>query len=154
MWSDHGRLVFVLAASLLLNVFLGGILVGRGFAVHRPPPRPPQQNGALVPAANVGALPEDQRKLFQSVMRTHRDALRSARLAHKAARDKIEADIAAPTYNKAVISADFDALHQTNRDLDAVSGEALTEALAGLSAASRAALVAHEKAPQPEPPKP
>ena len=155
MWNDHGRLVVLLAASLLLNVFLGGVLVGRGFVVHRPPPRPPAPAGALVPPRNVGALPDDQKKLFQTAMRGHRDALRSARQAHKAARDKIEADIAAPQFDKAAVAADFDALHQTNRDTDAATGDALLDALSGLSAASRAALVAHEQAaPSPGLPDP
>ena len=145
----RSRLVGILVASLLLNVFLGGVLVGRGFAVHRPPLPPIPAPGPLVPPRHVVALPDDQKKLFQSVMRNHREALREARVAHKAARDKIEADIAAPVFDRATVAADFDALHQRNRDVDAATGDALIDALSGLSAASRASLVAHEEAPAP-----
>ena len=146
MWSDRPRVVGILAVSLLLNVFLGGVLVGRGFAVHRGPPRAPVP-GPLVPPRHVTSLPDDQKMLFQSAMSGHREALRAARHAHKAARDKIEAEIAAPVFDRAAVMADFDELHRTNRDVDAATGAALVDALSGLSAASRAALVAHEAPP-------
>ena len=140
MWSDRRRLVGLLAVSALLNVFLGGVLVGHGYVVHRAPPRVP---GPLVPNRHVAALPEDQKGLFETVMIAHRDALRAAHRAHRAARDRVEADIAAPVFDRAAVTADFDALHRTNRTIDAETGAALVDALAGLTAASRAALVGH-----------
>ena len=146
MWNERGRLVGILAASLLLNVFLGGVLVGRGFAVHRAPPRA-SAPGPLVPPSRVVSLPDDQKKMFQAAMRTHREALGDARRAHKVARDRIETDIAMPTFDRATVTADFEALHGTNRDVDAATSAALIDALSGLSAASRAALVEHDASP-------
>ena len=138
MWNSPRRLVGVLAASLLLNVFLVGLMLGRGIAV---PPSPPP--GPLVPNRHVDALPDDQRKLFREAMQAHREVIRAARRLHRAARDKIEADIAAPVFDRATVAADFDALHRTNRDIDQAVGGALVDALAGLDATSRAALVEH-----------
>ena len=142
MWSDRRRLVGALAVSLLINVFLGGVLVGRGYVLHHASPRVPPP-GPLVPPRHVAALPDDQKTLFETAMIAHRAALRTARGAHKVAREKIEADIAAPVFDPAAVTADFEVLHRTNRDIDAATGAALVDALSGLSAASREALVAH-----------
>ena len=136
MWNDRKRLVGVLAASLLLNVFLVGLFVGRSVAAHKPPPP-----GPLVPNRYVEALPDGQKALFRAAMMAHRETIRAARRAHRAARDTIQADIAAPVFDRAKVTADFVALHRTNRDVDAAIGAALVDALAGLDATSRAALV-------------
>ena len=149
MWNDRRRLVGILAVSLLLNVFLAGVLVGRGYAVHRAGPPRLASPGPIVPNRHVAALPADEKRQFQTAMTAHRDALRALRSSHKAARDKVEADIAAPTFDRAAVTADFAALHQINRDIDAETGAALIDALSGLSPASRAALVAHEAARPP-----
>ena len=141
MWSDHRRLVGLFAASLLLNVFLLGLFVGRGVALHKLPE--PSQPGPLVPGRQVAALPDDQKSLFREAMKAHREVIQAARRRHRAARDKIEADIAAPAFDRATVTADFDALHQTNRDVDQAVGDALVDALGSLDPSSRAALVAH-----------
>lgn len=139
MWTERKRLVGLLAASLLLNVFLVGLFVGRGVALHKPPGPPP--TGPLVPDRQVAALPDDQKKLFRDAMKAHREVIQAARRRHRAARDKIEADIAAPVFDRANVTADFDTLHQTNRDIDQAVGDALVDALGSLEPASRAALV-------------
>lgn len=145
MWTDRKRLVGLLAASFLLNVFLVGLLVGRGVALHKPAGPPPP--GPLVPNRQVAALPDDQKTLFHDAMKAHREVIQAARRRHRAARDKIEADIAAPIFDRANVTADFDTLHQTNRDIDKAVGEALVDALGSLDPASRAALVAHGAGP-------
>ena len=147
MWSERRRIVGVLAVSLLANVFLIGLIVGRGVAIHKP--APPPASGPLVPGQHVDALPDDQKKLFREAMAAHREVIRAARRLHRAARDRIEADIAAPVFDRATVTADFDALHRTNRNIDQAVGDALVDALGSLDASSRDALVAHSTAQAP-----
>lgn len=144
MWIDRRALFAVAAASLLLNIFLGGAVLGRVFGERRHNAEPPRvASGALVPLAHVQALPQEDRKRFRAAMTPHRPAIRAARQAHRDARLQLETDIAAPTYDQAKVVADFQALQQSNRDADTAVDAALIDALAGLSPESRAALVSH-----------
>ena len=154
MWIDRRVLFGVAAASLLLNVFLGGAVLGRVFGEHRRDAEPPKgiAAGPLVPPAHVQALPPEDRKRFRAAMAPHRPAIRAARQAHRDARRQIEADIAAPTYDQAKVVADFEALRQTNRTTDEAVDAALIDALAQLPAESRATLVTHVQGGKPVPP--
>ena len=157
MWIDRRVLVGVAAASLLLNVFLGGAVISRVFGEHGRNAERPRAIGAraLVPPTHVQALPPEDRERFRSAMATHRHAIRAARQAHREARRQIEADIAAPTFDEAKIIADFKALQQSNRNTDEALDTALLDALAQLPPDSRAALVNHAHADRPaEPPQP
>jgi len=140
MWTERRRLVVGLLVSLLVNVFLIGIVVGRSLALHHPPPSPPGP-GPLIPRGSVQALPEDQRRIFQAAMVAHREAIRAARRDHRELLAKIESDIAAPTFDRAAVEADFAALHNSNRAIEEATSAALLDALTGLSASSRAAVV-------------
>ncbi len=157
MWIDRRALIAIAAASLLLNVFFGGAVLGRAFGERQRGAGPPKDvaAGPLVPAVHVQALLPEDRQRFRAAMAPHRPAMRAAHQAHRDARRQIEADIAAPTYGAAKVAADFQALRQTNRDTDEAVDAALIDALAQLPAGSRAALVNHDRANQPSrPPQP
>ncbi len=154
MWTDNRRLIGALVVSGLLNIFLVGVLAGHGFAVHRGPP-PLLASGPMVPQRHVKALPDDQRQIFRAAMLARRDEIRAARQSHKELRRKTEADIAAQTFDRALVTEDFAALHRSNRAIDEAVSAALIDALAGLTPQSRAALVTHDaiapKVTQPTP---
>ena len=157
MWIDRRVLIGIAGASILLNVFLGGAVLGRAFGDHRRGAEAPKgvAAGPLVPPAHVQALPAEDRKRFRAAMASHRPAIRAARQAHREARRQIEDDIAAPVYDGSRIVADFKALRQTNRDTDEAVDAALIDALAQLPPESRAALVARGHPAKPgEPPPP
>lgn len=156
MWTDRRALFAVVAASLLLNVFLGGAVLGRFFGDKGRTGEPPHAaGGAMVGPVHVTALPPEQRRRFRAAMAPHRPTIKAAREAHRAARRQIEADIAAPTYDQAKVAADFQALRQSNRDTEEAVDGALLDALAILPPESRAALVAHVGEPPvvPAPPR-
>lgn len=146
MWIDRRVLFAVAAASLLLNLFLGGTLLGRVLWQPRAE-NPPRGGGGLVPRAHVQALPPEDRRRFRQAMAPHRPTIRAAREAHRAVRRRIEADIAAPDYDQAKIIADFQALRESNRRTEEALDAALVDALSSLPAQSRAALVSHVRAP-------
>lgn len=139
MWIDRRGLVLLAAGSLLLNVFLIGIIAGHVFAVRKAGVGP--MGGAMVPAAHVRALPPDDKKKFTAAMTAHRDAIRAARKQHREAKLATEADIAVPGFDRAKVIADFASLRQANASLQEAVNAALVDALADLSPRSRAALV-------------
>ncbi len=141
MWIDARVRFALLAVSLLLNVFLVGIVAGRVFGARgAPAPRP---DAALVPPAHVRALPVDERRSFAASMKSHRDAIRAARQAHRAARTTLEAAIAAPAFDRDAVAADFAALRQASMAVQEAVNAALVDALQDLSPQSRASLVQH-----------
>ena len=160
MWIDRRALFCVAAASLLVNVFLGGAVLGRVFGerghLFEEQPRVGMRpsNGALVPPRNVQALPQEDRRRFRAAMAPHRPAIRTAREAHRQARRQIEADIAAPAFDRDRILADFQALRQSNRTTEEAVDDALIDALASLPPESRAALVARTVDDKPGAPSP
>ena len=155
MWSERRVLFGIAAASLLLNVFLGGALLGRALGEHRRGAEPPKgvAAGPLVPPAHIQALPSEDRKRFRAAMAPHRPAIRAARQAHRDARRQIEADIAAPSFDQAKVIVDFGALRQTNRDTEEAVDAALIDGLAQLPPESRAALVTHAQGGKPAQPR-
>ena len=132
-----------LAVSLLANLFLGGAAAGRWLA-PRPVVRAPTPGG-LVPAARLRALPADERGRFAKAMTPHRPSIRAARADLRAARAQVEADIAAPAYDRTKTLADLARLRQAAAAQQESVHGALAEALAALSPASRAALIAERR---------
>ena len=106
MWISRRVLMIAGAASLLLNVFLIGIIAGRVAGARKPPAGVPA-SGQLV---RPNALSPDDRRIFAAGMAPHRPGLKAARTAHRAARVAIEADLTAPTYDRAKVTEDFAAL--------------------------------------------
>lgn len=142
MRIDRRVRIAIVAASLLLNVFLVGIVAGHLFSSRDR--GGPKQIGPVVPGANVRALPDDERRRFATAMRGHRDAMRAARQAHRTARQAVEAAIAAPGFERDKVDAAFATLRQTNTAVQEATHAALLDALQDLSPQSRAALVQHD----------
>lgn len=138
MRADGRWLYALLAVSVLANLFLAGLWVGRTLA-----PPAPSGPGALAPGARLRALPADERARFAARMRPRRPAIRAARQALRAARARVEADIAAPAFDRARLQADLADLREAATAAQVQAQDALADALGELSPASRAALVAH-----------
>lgn len=152
MWIDRRVLVGAVAISVLLNVFLIGIVGGHLFALRRAVTRPRAADaGAVVPRVNLRSLPSEDKRGFETVMASHREAIREARRAVRAARAAVETDIVAPTYDRTRVAADFAALRQASQTLQENVNLAVVEALAGLPLASREILV---RRPESRPPRP
>ena len=128
------------APSGLLNVLLIGIIAGHVLTARRD--HPP---GALVPGAQVRALPAEERRRFAAVMATHREAIHAARLAQRRARLAAKADISAPVLEADKVRADFAVLREANGAVQAAVNDGLVEALGVLSPTSRSALVARKE---------
>ena len=141
MWIDRRWLATGLGLSLLLNFFVIGIIVGHFFALHGH--RLPGIGGPLVPAAHVRELTADQKQRFFAAMDRHRAEIQSARRVVKSARRAAEVEIAAPVFDPAKVNADLVAMRQASARLQEAVHGGLIDALADLSPASRAALVAH-----------
>lgn len=139
MWIDRRALLVGVAASLLLNVFLLGILIGHAFEAGGA--RRNRGCAGLVDAAHVRALTSEDRRRFNSVMAQHRPAIRAAREGHRAARRAAVVDIAAPSFDRAKVAADFIGLRQANARVGEAVDAALVDALAALSPEARATLV-------------
>ena len=148
MWTDRSRLLVTGAAiSLLLNVFLVGLVAGHFSAIGR------HLGAGRVggQAGHVDGLTPEQRHQFMTAMTPHRPAIRAAREAHRAQRAATEADIAAATYDRAKVTADFAALRKATGDVSEAVDTALVDALASLPPEARSALVAHGRF-RPAPP--
>ena len=144
MWIERRWLSAGIAASLLLNVFLIGIVAGHLALGQGATARSGLASGALVSRAYVRTLPAEEKRMFDATMNEHREAIRAARRQHRAARLATETDIAAPAFDRAKIAADFAALREANMAVQEAVNTALIDALAGLSPQSRAGLVEHE----------
>ena len=141
MWIDRRTLGFALIASLLLNGFLLG-LIGAQAWTRRHPPR---QGRAMIPAANVQALPADQRQAYRQALARHHDSIRTLRHARADLQRTTEADIAAAVFDRAKVTADFVELRRATLALQESYSDALIEALQDLPQSARAILVRRQE---------
>jgi uncharacterized membrane protein len=141
MWIDRRWRVAAITVSVLLNVFLVGIVAGHVFSLRALPRR---FDGPLVRQANVKALPADERAHFRAKMKPHLDGIREARQAHRRARETVEADIAAPAFDVEKLTGDLATLRKADSTLQENANAALVDSLSTLSPESRAALVARK----------
>ena len=137
MRVDRRWLHALLAVSLLANLFCAGLYIGRAMAPARA-----GGPGPLASGARLRALPPGERARFAARMKPHRPAIRAARQAVRAARAQVEADVAAPAFDRGRLQADLAALRQANAAVQVQAQDALADALGELSPASRASLVA------------
>ena len=144
MWIDRRILVFGLAASLLINIFLIGVLGVRAYA-NRRPDRP---GGPMVRAVDVHALPQDQRRAYRQAIGRHRAIIRDLREKHRAMRLATEEDIAAPAFDRDKIEADFAGLRNASVALQQAYNDALIDALQDLPASARSTLVRRNADPR------
>ncbi len=141
MSGDRSRwLVIVLAVSVLLNLFLVGVIIGR-LSFPALPRDNPGTATALVVRARVRNLPVVERAHFALVMRQYAGELRRARQALRDARYSAEAAITAPNYDEAAVKARFADVRRASAAQQQVLHDALAQALSALSPQSRAAIV-------------
>lgn len=144
MWIKGGLLAAAFGASVLINVFLIGIVAGWVFA-GRGELHLGRMGGPLVVRQRVSALPPGERQAFRQAMRRHHAEMAAARAEHRRLRQLTESDIAAPTFDRAKVAADFTGLRKALAALHQTLDDALIDGLQALSQSSRARLVDHER---------
>ena len=131
-------LAVALAVSVLANLFLAGVLVGRitlpGLHFGGP-----SQTG-LVPRDEIRALPDNERRAFIGAMRNHQQELKGLREHVREAKRAVAEAVGAPAYDRKLLDARFAALRQAQLAQGVALHEAIIEALGTLSPASRAAI--------------
>ena len=141
MSGDRRWLIGGLIASLLVNLFLAGVLTGR-FLFS---PRQPQAQAAAVMRANaIRELPEEDRLRFNVVMAAQGPALRAGRIHLRQLRQAVREAIAAPHYDAALVAKRFEELRNAQLAQQALQQNALAQALGQLSAQSRASVIEAE----------
>jgi len=128
-----------LAVSVLLNLFLAGVIAGRisfpGFWFAN--------QGQLVARGEIRALPEAERRAFNQIIRSHLPEIRALRERVRDARRAAEQAIGAPHYDKQLLETRFEAVRQAQLAQGAAQHEAVIEALGKLSDGSRATIARH-----------
>jgi len=144
MSGDRSRwLVIALAVSVLLNLFLVGVIIGQLSFPALPRDTPGAVN-AFVVRARVRNLPVIERVHFAFTMRQHAGELRRARQALRDARHSAETAIIAPNYNEGVVKARFAEVRRASAAQQQVLHDALAQALGVLSPQSRAAIIGEQ----------
>ena len=143
MFGERGRLlVVVLGASILLNLFLAGVVVGR---VTMPGWRGLQASNAgailgLFPRSQIRELPASEKKAFWAAMRNNEGDVRAAHARLMAVRREVVAAIGAPVFDRAKLDAKLVDLRRAALDQQIAGEKAAADALAVLSPQSRAAI--------------
>jgi uncharacterized membrane protein len=143
MFGERGRWAMVaLGASILLNLFLAGVVVGRltvpGWSVSQPP-----NAGAILglfPRAQIRELPFSEKNAFWAAMRGHAAEVRAAHARLLEARREVIAAIGAPVFDRAKLDAKLVVLRQAALDQQVAGEKAAADGLAVLNAQSRAAI--------------
>lgn len=142
MSGDRRWLVAGLAISLLVNLFLAGMLTGRQLFSPRPSAQAPA--AAVMRAGAIRQLPEDERLRFNMMMAAQGPALRAGRLKLRQLRQQVREAIAAPHYDAALVARRFAELRAANQAQQTLQQETLAQALGQLSAQSRASIIQSE----------
>lgn len=141
MSGDRRWLIGGLIVSLLVNLFLAGVLTGR-FLFS---PRQPQVQAAAVMRADaIRQLPEEERLRYNVVMAAQGPALRTGRLHLRQLRQQVREAIAAPHYDAALVARRFEELRNAQQAQQTLQQNALAQALGQLSAQSRASVIQAE----------
>ena len=141
MFSERPWLVGCFAASVMINLFLVGILTGRYLFEPRPPA---QQNAAVMRPGAFRHLPEEERLRFNVIMSAQGPALRTGRLKLRQLRQDVRDAIAAPHYDAALVAKRFEALRAAQQAQQTLQQNTLSQALGQLSAQSRASVIQAE----------
>lgn len=149
-------LALALFASVALNLFIGGLLVGRHgpFGWHPGPPPHGDPHGGpragkdrieRMEAWLMDDLSEDARPVVRRLIAEHRAAIEGERAEHHEARERVRATLAAEPFDPDAYRAALDAVsaaHASRRDgMHAF----MIELAAELSAEDRKALAARPK---------
>ena len=138
MRVDRRLLAVLLGFSVLINLFMGGVLAG----VLVTPRGTVGAAGAWAPPRQLRRLAPDERARFRQAMAPYRTQLRATRQAVRSARAQVEADIAAPTYDRSKVAADFNTLLHATAAQQALTHAALADAMGRLTPESRRMLLA------------
>ena len=147
MSGDRRWLVAGLAISVLINLFLAGMLTGRQLFSPRPPAQ--AQPAAVMRAGAIRELPEEERLRFNVIMAAQGPSLRTGRLKLRQLRQQVRDAIAAPQYDAAVVAQRFAELRAANQAQQTLQQNTLAQALGQLSAQSRASIIQSETANPP-----
>jgi len=142
MFSDRRWLAGAFLVSLLVNLFLAGVLTGR-FLFEPKPPAAPQAAAVMRPNA-IRELPEEERLRFNVIMGAQGPALRTGRLKLRALRQAVRDAIAAPHYDAALVAKRFEELRAAQQAQQTLQQNTLSQALGQLSAQSRASVIQAE----------
>lgn len=145
MWIERRWLVPLIGCSVLLNIFLVGIVAGNAYRAPRNGPRLP-----LIRQAQVKTLPAEERENFAAAVAAQKEGVTAARRAYLAARRAVITELAAPQFDRARINARFADMRRAGLAMQEKANGALVEALATLSPESRRAIVNLDAPAAPE----
>jgi uncharacterized membrane protein len=133
-----------LFVSVLLNLFLAGVITGRlagaGPVGEMLTAAPSAPSGRGLIQERFRDLPLSDRLRFRTALAAHRDALRQAQATLLRARVHALGVLAAPTYDPQAMADAFAAVRHTTTEAQAALHDALIQSLATLSPAARARL--------------
>lgn len=142
MSGDRRWLVGGFIASLLINLFLAGVLTGRFLFEPKPPAQAP--SAAVMRAGAIRELPEEERLRYNVIMAAQGPALRIGRLKLRALRQAVRDAIVAPHYDAALVAKRFADLRAAQQAQQTLAQNAMSQALGQLSAQSRASVIQAE----------
>lgn len=142
MLTDRRWLAGAFIASLLVNLFLAGVLTGRFLFEPKPPAQ--AQAGAVMRPGAIRELPEEERLRYNVIMAAQQPALRTGRLKLRALRQAVRDAIAAPHYDAALVAKRFEDLRTAQQAQQTLNQNAMSQALGQLSAQSRASVIQAE----------
>jgi uncharacterized membrane protein len=142
MFNERRWLLGALIPSLMVNLFLAGLLTGRALFEPRPPASP--QAAAVMRAGAIRELPEEERLRYNVIMAAQGPALRTGRLHLRQLRQAVRDAIAAPHYDAALVAKRFEELRTAQMAQQTLQQNTLAQALGQLSAQSRASVIQAE----------
>lgn len=125
---------YVLLASLVLNLFLAGLMVGR--FVAPPPPGPPPSPDRFIDALTRGMSPADG-AVMRQIFAAHRAELDQAMAQADQARESVRDALEAQTFDQAALDAALGRAEVARRSLENLRQGVMTEAVRQLSPEGR-----------------
>jgi uncharacterized membrane protein len=137
-------LLLAFGISLLLNLFMAGIVTGRWTfpGIHL---MATQTSNGLIARARVRDLPEVERRAFNAVMKRHIAEIKSAHQKVRSAREAVTDAISMPHYDRKVMEAKFAEVRRALLVQQTLQQDAIAEALGVLNASSRASIAEGSK---------
>jgi uncharacterized membrane protein len=133
----------MLAVSLLLNVFLGSVLVGR--MQSRPPQPAPEQKSDRIIERMASTLPESDGKILRSVSQSRQTSFAGLTAEVEKARDEVRRILRAEPFDQAALQAAFAEVRQRRQAVHEAIHAVLIEAAPQLSPEGRQKLAEWRK---------
>lgn len=137
MLYDRRTLLVAFVVSLLINLFLAGVVAGH-YLMRNNNNGP----GAILVRNAARTLPDNERQHFVAIMRAQMPAVRASRVKIRDLRQEVRDAIAAPHYDAGLLAQRFAALRDANMAQQTLQQNLLVQALGQLSPASRASIIA------------